>query len=108
MNITFTITFFVQLLFSFVLLGVEAWALINALRFPQAAYDAAFKRTRGFWLALTVGALVVGLLTTFTSAGGVFSLMLSIAAFVVAGVFLADVLPALKSVMGHAQGQYRR
>ena len=34
--------------------------------------------------------------------------MLELAAIVVAGVFLADVLPSLRIVMGNAQGNYRR
>lgn len=108
MPLTYQIEFYIQLAFSFALIAVEAWALIQALRFPNAAYDAAFKRTKGFWLGMTAGALALGLLSTFTSALGGLSLLLSIVALVMAGVFLADVLPALRSVMSRAQGRYGR
>lgn len=106
--ITLNIATYLNLAFTLVLLGVEVWAFVNSLRFPADAYNAAFKRTKGFWMALTGGALVVGALSSFSATLGPWGLILSLAAFVVAGVFLADVLPALKSVMGRAQGHYGR
>ncbi|MDO5645147.1 MAG: DUF2516 family protein [Dermabacter sp.] len=106
---TFSIVLFIHIAFAVALVCVEAWALINALRFPAAAYDAAFKRTKNFWIGMTAGALVLGIITTpFGPGVGVFTLILSVVALVMAGVFLADVLPALRSVMGRAQGNYRR
>lgn len=106
--ITLNIAMWIQLVFALVLVGIEAWALFNAVRFPADAYSAAFKKTKGFWLGMTAGALVVGILTSFTGMLGMLSLILNLAAFVVAGVFVADVLPALRSVMGRAQGRYGR
>ena len=105
--ITFGIVAALRLVFSLVLVGVETWAVVNAARYPEAAYNAAFKRTKGFWLAMTAGALVVGILTGLLGVSlGLLTLMIQIAALVVAGVFLADVLPALREVMGRAQGRY--
>lgn len=86
------------------LLAIEVWAFVNALRFRPDAYVAAGKRTKIFWVLLTAGAALIGVLTV--TAGP--TMVLAIIAIVVAGVFLADVLPALRAVMSNAQGPYRR
>lgn len=104
---TFYIAFLINLVFNLLLLVVELIALINALRFPPAAYTAATNRTKTFWVALTAGALGVGILVSFGPGVGMFNLLLSIAAFTVAGVFLAGVYPELKRVMGNRQGNSR-
>lgn len=82
-----------------VLLVVDVWALIQALRFPPDAYTAASKRTKGFWLAMTGGAAVAGLLSVIGSSASLFMLI----GIVIAGVFLADVRPALLQVMSRAR-----
>lgn len=87
-----------------ILLAIEVWALVSALRFRPDAYTAAGKRTKPFWLAMTAGAVVLGALSLLGSGGTLFGLV----AIVMAGVFLADVLPALRRVMGNAQGAYGR
>jgi hypothetical protein len=66
-------------------LGLEAWAFVDALRRRPDAFVAADKRTKGFWLFVT-----------FTSIVG----MLGLLAVIAAGVYLADVKPALDRVMG--------
>ena len=76
-------------------LGLEAWAFVDALRRRPDAFVAADKRTKGFWLAVTGVALAVGFVT-FTSIVG----MLGLLAVIAAGVYLADVKPALDRVMG--------
>ncbi|MDU5963067.1 MAG: DUF2516 family protein, partial [Dermabacter sp.] len=68
----------------------------------------AFKRTKTFWALMTAGALVIGVVTGFGRGVGPFTIMLQIIGFVMAGVFLADVLPALRQVMGNAQGRGSR
>ena len=110
MPVTFVITTWITFAISLILLVIEVRALVLALRFPAAAYDAAGKRTKGFWGGLTGGAVFVGVLGLAGGAAslGGFALMLELAAIVVAGVFLADVLPSLRIVMGNAQGNYRR
>lgn len=79
--------------------ALEAYALIQAARFDDGQYRAAGKRTKGFWLTLTGAAAAIGFLTLPPPLGnaplGPLS-FLSLVAFVVAGVFLADVLPALR------------
>lgn len=88
---------------SIVLLGVEIWAFVNAVRYRPDAYIAASKRTKGFWSALTGIALFLGILGILGSS----MFILTLAAIVIAGIFLADVLPALRAVMSRAQGRYR-
>lgn len=87
-----------------VLLVIEVWALVNALRFRPDAYVAADKRTKGFWILLTVVGVLLGGLSLLGNGIG----LLALVGVVMAGVFLADVLPALRTVMGNAQGPYRR
>lgn len=87
-----------------VLLIVEVWALVNALRFRPDAYTAAGKRTKGFWILLTLVGVLLGVLSFLGNGIG----LLALVGVVMAGVFLADVLPALRTVMGNAQGPYRR
>ncbi|MBK0332033.1 DUF2516 family protein [Brachybacterium sp. MASK1Z-5] len=83
-----------------VLFAIEIWALVNALRFRPDAYTAAGKRTKLFWGLLTGLALLLGFLALPAPVGtGGSSMLLMVIAIVISGVFLADVLPALRSVM---------
>ncbi|MDK7741989.1 DUF2516 family protein [Helcobacillus massiliensis] len=93
----FVIASWIQFVLLILTLGVEVWAFINAVRFSNDAYNATFRRPKGFWVALTGGALAVGVLS-FLSGGRLF--LLSMVAVCVAGVFLADMLPNLKRVTG--------
>ena len=87
------------------LLAVEIWAFVNALRFRPDAYTAAGKRSKTFWGVLTGVAVLLGFLSIPYPVGrGSGSMLLTLAGIVIAGVFLADVLPALKQVMRRAQG----
>ena len=90
---------------SLALLAVEIWALINALRFRPDAYIAAGKRTKTFWAILTGVAVLLGFLSLPYPVGRGGSMLFMLAGIIIAGIFLADVLPALKHVMGRAQGR---
>jgi hypothetical protein len=83
---------------SVVALGVEAWALIDCVRRPGQAFDAAGKRTKGFWLAVTVVAALLGVISLGAIPG-----LLGIVGIIGAGVYLADVRPALDQVMGRGR-----
>lgn len=85
------------------LLAVEIWALVNALRFRPDAYVAADKRTKVFWCVLTAVAVLLGFLSIPYPVGRGSSMLFMLAGVIIAGIFLADVLPALKRVMGRAQ-----
>jgi hypothetical protein len=87
------------LLYFFWLLAIiafvfEVWAMIDALRTPAPAYEAAGKQTKQIWLIILAIANVVGL----GGAAAVLPLlsMLPIIAFIAAAIYLADVRPAVK------------
>ncbi len=94
----------IVLLLSVVAIGVEAFALIDCVRRRPDAFVAAGKRTKQFWLLVTGGALLLG----FVSLGGLG--FLAIVSIIAAGVYLADVKPALDQVTGRGgsstQGPY--
>ena len=80
-------------------------AFVNALRFRPDAYTAAGKRSKVFWCVLTGVSMLLGFLSLPYPIGrGGTSMLFMIIGVVIAGIFLADVLPALKSVMRRAQG----
>jgi predicted CDP-diglyceride synthetase/phosphatidate cytidylyltransferase len=76
-------------------LACELFAFVDGLRHPEAAYTAAGKRTRTFWLLVLGVALAIGFVTLFNPLS-IFGLV----AFVGAAVYLADVRPALRQVRG--------
>jgi Protein of unknown function (DUF2516) len=75
--------------------ALAGFGLVDALRHRPDAFTAAGKRTKNFWLAV-LGACVLLSLFLFPSP---FSLQWIIAV-VGAGVYAADVRPALRRVMG--------
>ena len=80
-------------------LGVELYALFDCVRRRADAFTAAGKRTKPFWLLVTGVAALLGIVAV-----GGFPGLLAIIAIVAAGVYLADVKPALDQVMGRGQG----
>lgn len=78
--------------FALVLLAMSLWALFEAVRASNYAYQSAFKRTKGFWVAICAGCVLFSLLGVN---GNINSLFLQLAVAVAAGVFLADVRPAV-------------
>lgn len=76
-------------------LFAEVYALVHAARQRPDAFVAAGKQTKTFWVV----ALVIATLLGFAVLGGGFGL-LAIIGLVVAGVYLADVRPAIDSLMG--------
>lgn len=79
------------------------WAVFDCLRRSATQFERAWKRTKNFWLALTGGAAVVTALSalfatmSLVRAGypGTGSLILMLIAATIAGVYLADVRPAV-------------
>ena len=84
---------------SVVALGVEAWAFVDCLRRRPDAFVAASKRTKQFWMLVTGLAMLLGFVGIGRGLG-----FLAIIAIVAAGVYLADVKPALDPVMGRGSG----
>jgi hypothetical protein len=76
-------------------LGLSLFGLVDAVRHRPDAFTAAGKRTKNFWLlvlGVAVALSIVSVYSPFTIAW--------ILAVVGAGVYLADVRPALRRVMG--------
>lgn len=80
---------------SLLALGVEVFALAHAVRQRKDAFTATGKQTKTFWVAVLVLATLLG----FVSLGGGLGL-LAIIGIVGAGVYLADVRPAIDTIMG--------
>ncbi|HEX9039647.1 MAG TPA: DUF2516 family protein [Trebonia sp.] len=91
--------FFVAL--AIVAFGVEAWALVDALIRPKAAFaaaaamgdNAAQRLTKQWWLIILGVAFVLGL---YSAAYGGVTGFLSVLAFVAAAVYLAGVRPKVR------------
>lgn len=88
----------VALVLGVALFAMQLFALVDCLRQRPDAFPAAGKRTKPLWLAITGVAAALGLLS-ITGPLNIFE----IAAVVGAGIYLADVRPALQQVTGGAQ-----
>jgi hypothetical protein len=71
----------------------EAWAFVDAITRPAQAFTAAGKQTKRLWLIILGVAFVLGL---YSAAYGGVTGLLSVAAFVAAAIYLADVRPKVK------------
>ncbi|CCH74151.1 conserved exported hypothetical protein [Nostocoides australiense Ben110] len=76
-------------------LGLEAFAVVDALRRRPDAFVAAGKRTKQFWTILLGVAAAIGFVTLFSPLN-IFGLL----AVVAGAVYLADVRPALDQAQG--------
>jgi hypothetical protein len=84
---------------------LSVWALIHAIRIPKGAFPAAGKQTKPLWL------VILGFATLFTFAAAVRYInvlsIFTIAAVIAAGIYLADVKPAVNDHRGGGnQGPY--
>ena len=87
-------------------LGLSLFGLVDAARHRPDAFTAAGKRTKNFWLAVLGVAVALSIVTVYSP----FTIMW-IVAVVGSGVYLADVRPALRRVMGRGSsnnGPYGR
>jgi hypothetical protein len=78
--------------------GVEAWALVDAIRRPATAFLAAGKQTKPIWLLILGVATVIGLGSVVYQLNliGIFPIV----AFVAAAIYLADVRPKVREFSG--------
>ena len=85
-------------------LGVQGFALVDALRQRTDAFPAAGKLTKPLWVTILAVATAIGVIFVLNPFS-VFNLI----AFVAAGVYLADVRPAVKAISGGgSNGPYGR
>ncbi len=94
--------FWFFLLLEIAAFGVEAWAFIDAIRRPTAAFIAAGKQTKPIWLIILGVATVIGL-GSIVYGVSLISLF-PIIAFVAAAIYLADVRPKVKDFRGGSGG----
>ena len=80
-------------------LGVQAFALVDAIRQRTDAFTAAEKLTKPIWLAILVVAAAIGVIFV-QNPFNFFALI----AFVAAAVYLVDVRPAVRGISGGGRG----
>lgn len=92
---------YVMLVLTLAALALEVFAFVHALKTRPDAFVAAGKRTKQFWMAVTGVAILLG----FVSLGGLG--FLAIVGVVAAGVYLADVRPAVETVQGRGNNSHQ-
>ncbi|WP_446666306.1 DUF2516 family protein [Flexivirga sp. B27] len=80
------------------LFAMQLFALVDCVRHRSDAFTAAGKLSKPAWLAITAVACIIGFLSLLSPLN-----IFEIAAVVGAGVYLADVRPALQQVTGRAR-----
>lgn len=85
----------IALVLSLAIFAMQVFAFADALRHRPESYVAAGKRTKTIWMVITGVAVLLGFLTL----GNPLNLF-ALIGILGAGVYLADVRPALKSVSG--------
>lgn len=88
----------VSLVLGVALLAMQLYALLESIRYRTDAYPAAGKLTKPAWVGICAVAVAIG----FLSVQAPLSLF-EIIAVVASGVFLADVRPALRRVLGKSR-----
>ena len=97
-NILGSIQGLIYLVFWLGAFGLSVFGLVDALRHRPDAFTAAGKASKNIWLAV----LGVAVALSIVSFPNPFQ-MTGIFAIVGAGVYAADVRPALRRVMGHGR-----
>jgi hypothetical protein len=84
---------------------VEAWAFVDVIIRPKAAFPAAGKQTKPLWLVILGVAFVIGIGGAVRRIG--LLQLFPIAAFVAAAIYLIDVRPKVRALKpGARQGPY--
>jgi hypothetical protein len=91
----------VQVALGLVALGMQVFALVDALRQRTDAFAAAGKLTKKLWLVILGVATALGFVSLYSPLN-----FFNLIAVVAAGVYLADVRPALRGVTGGGTGPY--
>lgn len=95
------IQLYLFLLLALVAFALEVWALVHALRMPARSFESADKRTKTFWSAILGAAALLGFLSIPPPIGvSVLPVLFMLAAVVPAGIYLADVRPAVARYSG--------
>ena len=100
-----TVQYFLLLALGVGALGVQGWALVDALRHRPEAYVAAGKMTKTKWVALLAVAAAIGVISVNNLLGLLFFDALAVVAAV---VYLTDARPALQPFKGRGGGRGTR
>jgi hypothetical protein len=99
-----TIQLYLFLVLALVGVALEAWALVHAARTRRDAFPAADKRTKTFWVAILAVGLAVGFLGIPPPIGfSPLPVLFVLIAVVPAGIYLADVRPAVDRYSGRGR-----
>jgi hypothetical protein len=82
---------------SLVCAALSVWAFVDCTIRKGPAFQARSKRTKGFWLGLTGAATFVTVLSVLVPTPFFGLSLFNIASVTIAGVYLADVRPAVTS-----------
>lgn len=86
--------------------GLQVYGLVDALRQPAGAFVAAGKQTKQLWLIFLGVATAIGFVSLALPGLGVLNFF-NLIAVVAAGVYVADVRPAVRRMRGgHGSGSY--
>lgn len=95
----------VFLALALIIFGVCAWALVDVLGRPAAAFGWAGKRPKPFWLAIVAAATAVSFVCIPGPIGVSFlDPIFGFVAVAAAGVYLADVRPAVSGYRSPGRG----
>jgi len=97
-----TVQGILMLILGLIALGMQVFALVDAIRRRQDAFPAAGKQTKTIWLAILGVATAIGFISLFAPLN-----LFNLIAVVAAGVYLADVRPAVRDISG-GSGPYGR
>jgi hypothetical protein len=98
--IAFEIQDWLYRILGYLALGIEVWALVDCVGRKADYFQAAFKKTKGFWVGVLAASTAVGALSALGSGGLGTWMIFQLAAVAAAGVYLADVKPALVEIKG--------
>lgn len=113
-NLLNLVEFFILVALGLLAFGIQVWAFADCVRTPPAAFERVYKRNKTFWTAMTGGASFFGFLYII---GPIMSLrvppmgmmmLFTLAGVTAAGVYLADVRPALVQIRGRGKGGQNR
>ncbi|NHN55512.1 DUF2516 family protein [Calidifontibacter sp. DB0510] len=92
-----TVQAWVALILGVLLLGMSAFAVVDALRHRADAFVAAGKLTKPIWLGINGVCAAIALLMLTQSPLSIFGIIAAVGS----GVYLADVRPKLREVEGN-------
>lgn len=104
MTIVGTIQMYLFLALSLVVVAMAGLSLLDALLRPGAAFTYAGKRTKGFWVGVLALAFLLAVLAVPPPIGAGGLILFGLLAAIPAGIYLADVRPAVRNYRDNRGG----